>query len=131
SSALLHIDVRPDPGQVFPLWSEAGSFGATSFSASVSNFPNPFAAGREVTRFVYYLTSDARVTLRLATLDGDLVLTSLDRAPRAPGMQEADGWDGRNGAGRTVRNGVYVAELIAEFADGRRERAVRRVAVVR
>ncbi len=131
ASALLHIDVVPEPGLTFPLWTEAGAFGVTSFASSVSNFPNPFAAGRQVTHFAYYLPADARVTLRVATLSGDLVRTAIENAPRGPGMHEGDLWDGVNGVGRVVRNGVYVAELTAEFGDGHRERVLRKVAVVR
>jgi hypothetical protein len=130
-SALLHIDVRPEPGRSFPQWTGAGTFQGMTLASSVSNYPNPFAAGREATRFVYFLRADARVTLRLATLDGDLVRTTLDRAPRPAGLRVDDAWDGKNGGGLTVRNGVYMAELVAEYADGASERVVRKVAVVR
>ncbi len=131
ASALLHIDVRPEVGRSFPQWTGAGTFQGMTLAASVSNFPNPFAAGREATHFVYFLRADARVTLRLVTLDGDLVRTSLDHAPRAAGLRSEDAWDGRNGIGLTVRNGVYVAELVAQYDDGATERVVRKVAVVR
>jgi hypothetical protein len=131
ASALLHIDVRPEAGRAFPEWTQAGSFSGMTLASSISNYPNPFAAGREATRFVYFLRSDARVTLKLVTLAGDLVLTSLDRAPRVAGLRQDDGWDGKNGAGLVVRNGVYLAELVAEYADGGHERVTRKIAVVR
>ena len=44
------------------MWSNASGLTATTLAASYSNFPNPFAAGREATTFVYYLPSSARVT---------------------------------------------------------------------
>lgn len=130
-SALLRIDVRPEAGSAFPLWTAAGTFGAASFASSVSNYPNPFAAGHEATRFVYYLRADARVTLRLVTLQGDLVRVSIDQQARGPGLHSDDAWDGRNGRGAVVRNGVYLAELVAEYADGQRDRVLRKVAVAR
>ena len=130
-SALLQVAVRPEPGQAFPLWTEAGSFASLTLAGSWSNYPNPFAAGREATTFAYWLARPARVSLRIVTLGGESVARVLDAAPRPAGMQSGDRWDGRNGAGLVVRNGVYVAELTAVYADGRTERTIRKVAVVR
>jgi hypothetical protein len=42
-----------------------------------------------------------------------------------------DRWDGRNGAGSIVLNGVYLAELVVQFDDGSSRRLLRKVAVVR
>jgi hypothetical protein len=129
--ALLTVTVRPEGGQSFPLWTEAGHFGATTLRESYSNFPNPFSAGREGTSFVYYLPSDGRVTLRVWTLRGEEVLTIQEGTPRSAGLHQEDGWDGRNTSGGAVLSGVYVAELIVDFENGTRERLLRKVAVVR
>ena len=59
------------------------------------------------------------------------MITLLDGVWRAAGMHQDDRWDGKNGAGRTVRNGVYIAELTVHYDDGSSERALRKVAVVR
>ena len=131
SSGALQISVQPEPGRTFPLWTETGSFAGLSLKDSYSNFPNPFAAGRQVTSFAYYLRADARVTLAILTPDGERVARVLDDAPRAAGMHGDDRWDGRNGAGRVVRNGVYIAELVARYADGSSARELRKLAVVR
>jgi hypothetical protein len=130
-SALLRIQVRPAPGQSFPLWTEAGAFGEARLAASYSNFPNPFAAGRKATTFAYYLEHPARVTLRILTPHSEPVATVLRDAPRSPGMNQTDVWDGRNGSGDVVRNGVYVAELSVAYDNGTSERLLRKVAVVR
>ncbi|HEY2954928.1 MAG TPA: hypothetical protein VGK89_06750 [Candidatus Eisenbacteria bacterium] len=130
-SALLQIQVQPAPGSAFPLWSEAGTFGAQDLEASYSNFPNPFPAGRGATSFAYYLRGPARAWLRLTALDGQTVVTLLEGAHRDAGEHQEDRWDGRNGDGRTVRNGVYVAELLVRYDDGTSARALRKVAVVR
>jgi hypothetical protein len=129
--ALLAVRVVPAGGQFLPFWSEPGHLTDAGLAASYSNFPNPFAAGREATRFVYSLPQEARVTLRLLTARGETVVELLDEAWRGPGLHQDDAWDGRNGRGATVRNGVYVAELVARFADGSVERIRRKVAVVR
>jgi len=131
SSALLQIAVDPAPGKAFPFWTAAGVFGAATLSQSYSNFPNPFAAGRGTTAFAYYLRDAGRVTLRILTPTGEGVATLVADGARPAGMNQTDLWDGRNGQGSVVRNGVYVAELSVNFADGTRDHVRRKVAVVR
>ncbi|MGE5177646.1 MAG: DNRLRE domain-containing protein [Bacteroidota bacterium] len=130
-SALLTVQVTPESGRSFPFWTESGSFTPASLEASWGNFPNPFAAGREATAFVYYLAQQASVTLRIWTPTGERVATLADGVARAPGLHQDDLWDGRNGRGDVVRNGVYVAELSVHYADGSGGRVRRKVAVVR
>jgi hypothetical protein len=131
SAALLGIAVRPAAGQSFPLWTEAASLGAAALEESYSNFPNPFAAGRENTTFAFYLPVPGRVTLRLWTPRGEAVRTLVDHEDRAAGLHQSDRWDGRNGRGLAVLNGVYVAELAVQFADGSERTLRRRIGVLR
>ena len=91
----------------------------------------PFAGGRQSTTFAYYLREAARVTLRIVAANGEGVATLLNDAPRPAGMNQIDLWDGRNGVGRVVRNGAYIAELTVTFDSGSRDRVRRKVAVVR
>ncbi|HXF59233.1 MAG TPA: hypothetical protein VN539_05375, partial [Candidatus Saccharimonadales bacterium] len=128
--ALLQVRVSPAQG-TFPLWTGAGVFGNASLRESYSNFPNPFPAGRGATAFAYYLRDAARVTLRILTPGGDGVATLVDDGARPAGMNQSDLWNGRNGKGSVVRNGVYIAELAVTYADGSRDQARRKVAVVR
>jgi hypothetical protein len=131
AGALFTIAVQPEPGQAFPLWSEAGGFTVADLGGSYANFPNPFAAGREATTIVYYLRGPARVSLHILSARGEEVVTLLDGAQRQAGLHQEDRWDGRNGRGATVYNGVYVAELTARFDDGTSQQVRRKVAVVR
>jgi len=131
SSALLRVQVLPVEGQAFPLWSEPGGFEPVGLSASYKNFPNPFAAGRQWTRFVYYLEAPGRVSLRIMTLHGEGVAALLNGVARGPGLYQNDLWDGRNGRGELVWNGVYAAELLVLYDDGRTEKLLRKVAVLR
>jgi len=89
------------------------------------------AAGREETRFVFYLPMQGSVTLHLWTARGERVRTLLEAASLPAGLYQDETWDGRNGRGETVVNGVYIAELSVDFADGSHERLLRKVAVVR
>jgi hypothetical protein len=125
------IAVLPSGGAQFPLWTETTGFSDRTLAGSYSNYPNPFAAGREPTRFVFYVPSAGRATLRIFTARGEPVTTVLDGVDVAPGLRQSDAWDGRNGRGAVVANGVYVAELIVTAADGSRERVLRKLAVVR
>jgi hypothetical protein len=129
--ALLSVQVGPEAGSVFPFWTEAGSFSGATLAESWSSFPNPFAAGRQAATFVYYLAGPADVTLRIWTATGERVATVLDATPRDAGLHQQDFWDGRNGRGDVVRNGVYLAELIVAYDDGTTQRVRRKVAVVR
>jgi hypothetical protein len=129
--ALLAIRIEPAAGKVFPFWTEAGHFAALDLAASYANFPNPFAAGREETRFVYALQEDGRVTLRVLTVRGETVITLLDQAWRGAGLHQEDAWNGRNGREAVVRNGVYIAELVVRYAGGSEQKVLRKVAVVR
>ena len=131
ASALLQVRIAPAQGRTFPLWTGAGSFGRAALRESYSNFPNPFAAGRGATSFAYYLRTAGRVTLRILTPGGEGVATLVSDEARPAGMNQSDLWDGRNGNGSVVRNGVYIAELAVSYGDGSHERARRKVAVVR
>ncbi len=130
-NGLLQVQVQPEDGQVFPLWTQEGNFSPADLAASYANFPTPFAAGRESTAFVYYLDSPARVTLRIWTARGESVRALLDGSPREAGLHQDTTWDGRNGRGHVVMSGVYLAELQVDYDSGGRERLLRKVAVLR
>ncbi|MCK5618056.1 MAG: hypothetical protein KAJ17_01590, partial [Candidatus Krumholzibacteria bacterium] len=131
ASAALQIDVEPAAGGSFPLWTKAGTFNQRSLAESYSNYPNPFAAGGESTRFVYYLPDDATVSLVIWTTRGERVTTLRESTSRPAGLHQDDVWDGRNGRGSTVVNGVYIAELRVSYRSGGSDRLLRKVAVVR
>ena len=104
---------------------------AATLASSYSNFPNPFAAGRTSTAFTYVLAQDATVTLQIWTATGDKVTTLIPGQSRGAGLHQDDRWNGLNGAGRPVVNGVYLAELMVSYPDGTHERLLRKVAVTR
>jgi hypothetical protein len=131
ASALLTVQVLPENGQSFPMWSAVGGLGATDLAASYSNFPNPFAAGREPTAFAYFLPTAGHVWLRIMTPRGEGVATLVDGTWLPGGQHQSDVWDGRNGHGHVVLDGIYVAELVVRFDDGTAARCLRKVAVVR
>jgi hypothetical protein len=98
-----------------------------------TNYPNPFHPPAEGTTLAWKLDDFAEVTLRLFTSSGDLVLER--RFGRGtpggmPGLNEWV-WDGRNGQGRVVASGGYVALVEAQGTGETQYVIRRRVAVVR
>ncbi|MBN2170014.1 MAG: DUF11 domain-containing protein, partial [Candidatus Krumholzibacteriota bacterium] len=130
-SALLAVNVLAAAGQSFPVWTQPGNFSPARLADSYANFPNPFAAGRESCAIVYYLPCEGRVSLVVRTARGEVVRTLIDGAIQDPGLHQETTWDGRNGRGKVVANGVYLAELRVRFADGAEERLFHKVAVLR
>jgi hypothetical protein len=87
----------------------------SNFEEYVYNYPNPFRAGAQDTRIAYVMDQPGSVSIRIFAIDGSLVyeesIPSGDARAQA-GAQETT-WDGRNGKGEVVRNGVYVCVLNA------------------
>ena len=98
------------------------------FDQYVHNYPNPFRAGRDVTRIAYVLDRPSEVTVRIYTLTGALVWETTIRAgdPGATAGAHEVEWDGRNMRGVVVRNGLYVCQVSAGGRSARFRIAVAR-----
>ena len=94
---------------------------ADDFQTSFKNYPNPFRAGSENTTFAYFLPENARVSMYLYSLTGELV-KSFNFEPGTPGGTGASvnafTWDGKNGYGYVVLNGVYICVVMANLESG-------------
>jgi hypothetical protein len=73
------------------------------------NYPNPFNPKKQQTNIVYISTSSGQANIKIFTLTGRLVRSLTDTA--IVGSNEVS-WDGKNGKGQIVRNGVYVAVIL-------------------
>jgi hypothetical protein len=92
---------------------ESGPVRVVESALEAYNAPNPFHVGREVTAIHYRLEAAALVQVRIYTLQGGLVWeASRHEAATGPELGSLI-WDGRNGAGQSVRNGVYVCRVSA------------------
>ena len=111
-------------GAGFPLRTNLTHVLGSDVESAFTNYPNPFAAGRESTRITYYLKGTSRVTLKLFTLWGAPVITLIDNATMSPGLHQTTAWNGRNGEGDVVANGVYY--LVLEINGGGGDRTLRR-----
>jgi hypothetical protein len=99
----------------------------------VTNYPNPFHPPSEPTILAYKLDDLASVTIRIFTQSGELVKrVQIDRG--APGGMAGLNqfiWDGRNGSGKVVSSGGYLA-LIEAQGTGETLHVIRRkIAVIR
>jgi hypothetical protein len=118
-------------GARFPLATNWAHVLGSSLETAYTNYPNPFAAGREHTTITYYLQARSRVTLKLYTLWGAPVATLIDNRSQNAGLYQNVTWDGRNGDGHVVNNGVYFLVLEIREDGGRFTSLKRKVGVVR
>ena len=80
------------------------------------NYPNPFNPRSQSTRIAFYNSVDnGIVSIRIYTLTGRLVRDLSLKTAQLQGSIEVE-WNGKNGKGRVVRNGVYVA--VISLSDG-------------
>jgi hypothetical protein len=94
----------------FPMGTGLMVLSAADLAKTYGNYPNPFHAGMENTTIEFYLNSASTVTLDLYDVMGSKVITLLKNQSIQPGLQRVS-WDGRNGFGSLVLNGVYYAQL--------------------
>lgn len=104
------------------------------------NYPNPFnpTVNNQKTSINYYLTSESTVEIRIYNAFGRTVLSK----DISPGQGTGDFayatiaggayfyWDGKNGEGRLVGNGIYLLKVKASNSGGTQE-FKRRVGVVK
>ncbi|MEW6097461.1 MAG: hypothetical protein AB1567_13220 [bacterium] len=128
------IDTWNNPvsvGGFFPIRSESATIFNPALENSFTNYPNPFAAGKESTTIAYYLPEDGYVTIKIYTVIGDLVITLLDSNFKSKGMHHEERWDGRNGTGEIVLNGVYFCQIKVNYITGASDKKIRKIAVIR
>jgi len=88
----------------------------------ITNYPNPFSPNRETTKIRYKLGADAdEVKIRIYDITGSLV-TEFDGTTNGElssiwSKYNDIEWDGRNGRGDLVMNGIYPYEVIARLGD--------------
>ncbi|MBU0985129.1 MAG: hypothetical protein KKA42_14740 [candidate division Zixibacteria bacterium] len=94
---------------------------------NVYAYPNPFNPDGGVVTMRYSLEKAADVTIKIYDAGGNLVRTVFDGRPQEAVTEQSVEWDGLNGDGTIVANGVYFF-VIETSAD---ERAVGKTAVLR
>ena len=90
--------------------------GGKLINENIYNYPNPFS-----------LEKSGKVTIKIFDAGGNLVKTLLDNSQQSAGTEQAIPWDGKNGDGTIVANGVYFFTI----ESSQDERAVGKIAVLR
>jgi hypothetical protein len=112
------VAVLPDGGTAFPYSSGKTAILGGSVEDGFTNYPNPFAASIERTRITFFMSDAGAVSLRIYTVMGRLVKTLIDNESRSAGLHQDVYWDGRNGIGEPVLNGVYYLVLETRINGG-------------
>ncbi|MEA2082046.1 MAG: DUF4082 domain-containing protein [Elusimicrobiota bacterium] len=96
------------------------SYAAPAAAAGdVKNYPNPFNPLKEDTEIECVLTEDSVLEFEIYSPYGDLVISFTAQGQGSPtGVTNIVTWDGRNGKGAVVANGVYILNLTAHLSSG-------------
>lgn len=118
-------------GQPFQYTSSVFTTAAgAGLAASLVAFPNPFSPPAQKIQIAYRLSAASEVNLKIYTLIGGLVVEkdfASGSAGGSLGVNQVE-WDGTNGRGEPVKNGVYLV-VISSKATG--ETVKQKLAVVR
>lgn len=98
-----------------------------SFDTSLRNYPNPFPVA-DGTTIAFYSHGGGRVSVDIFTGLGVPVKT-ITQTIDGPGLVEIF-WQGRNGDGKNVISGVYLASIVVTYNDGKRDHAIHKIAVL-
>ena len=118
---LLKADGRPFEYTSSVFTTTAG----VGLAASLVTYPNPFSPPGEKIQMAYRLSAASEVDLKIYTLTGELVMEKTYAGGSGANQIE---WDGTNGRGEPVKNGVYIA-VIRSRATG--ETVKQKLAVVK
>jgi len=94
---------------------------------NIYNYPNPFNPDNETTTLRYSLDKNAKVTIKIYDAGSNLVRIVFEDIQQIAAEEQSVIWDGKNGDGDIVANGVYF--FVIETSEA--ERAVGKIAVLR
>ena len=109
-------------------------FAMAGLIGEYSNYPNPFKAGKEETTIIYDLEEDAKVTISIYDLLGQLVRRiEIPKGTPEKGERGTNrvSWNGKNERGRVVANGGYYCVVEADTETGKHMKKVRKIMVIK
>jgi hypothetical protein len=124
-------DAANNPSMVEVSFEMVGADGAPELRLTdVLNYPNPFKHG---TRFTFYLTEAAEVTIKIYTVAGRLVKVIPGVAGEATFNwdQMELFWDGRDERGDLLSNGVYIYKVLADAGGDRKAEETSKLIIMR
>ncbi|MFH1259444.1 MAG: DUF2341 domain-containing protein [Elusimicrobiota bacterium] len=133
-SGTYYYRVRAENGAgVWSEWSEMGSPTIVGelpekVLSEVSNYPNPFDSRKTSTKINYTLNQKCQVKITIYDLLGYLVREV--SVEGNPGGANSFDWDGTDNSGRKVSQGMYLAVIEAEGADGAKSKITHKIGVI-
>lgn len=119
------------------IYSSGGSFriiqnqtpgtGGKLNNENIYNYPNPFNPDNETTTLRYSMNKNAKVTIKIYDAGSNLVRILFEDIQQNAAEEQSVTWDGKNGDGDIVANGVYF--FVIETSEA--ERAVGKIAILR
>ncbi|MBN2365622.1 MAG: T9SS C-terminal target domain-containing protein [Calditrichaeota bacterium] len=106
---------------------ESPPTGGKLSSDNIYNYPNPFNPERETTTLRYSLEKSGNVSVKIFDSGGNLVKILMEDVSQSASVEQSVIWDGKNGEGELVANGVYFFRI----ETSQDERAVGKIAVLR
>jgi len=109
-------------------------FVAGALVENYSNYPNPFKAGKQETTIIYDLEEDAKVTISIYDLLGELVRRiEIPKGTPEKGERGTNrvSWNGKNERGRVVANGGYYCVMEADTETGKHMKKTRKIMVIK
>lgn len=134
---VIDIDVRTPSGDSVDVLTAPAGLSSPDLKASFGNYPNPFDPINGSCQFSYYLSRKSDISLKIYTLTGQPVWGREykgDDEHCLAGNHSGSStyppivWNGRNGNGHVVNNGIYIA-VFDVHATGQQART--KVAVVK
>jgi hypothetical protein len=106
---------------------------AKIFGESFLLYPNPFDPNGGRVYIKFFMEMDGHVDIKVYTVSGRIVKTIKEgEYLSGPHLYEREfTWDGRNGYGEIVVNGIYVIKVIRAYTDGSRETRIEKIGVLR
>ncbi|MCI0693166.1 hypothetical protein L0337_14325 [candidate division KSB1 bacterium] len=115
---IIFLDERGNNLDAAQVTSQKRVINTANFEKSFYNYPNPFSPNRDIakngkpgTTFYYSSSQSVDIELRIYTLLGELVYERSFKANDPEGRSNYLSWNGYNGNGDPVLNGVYIAIL--------------------
>jgi len=104
--------LKPD-GRPFEYSSVFTTAAGVGLAASLVTYPNPFSPPSEKIQIAYRLSAASEVELKIYTLTGELVMGKTYSGGSNGGLAGVNQieWDGCNGRGEQVKNGVYISVI--------------------
>ncbi len=125
--------VTPIQGDFFGnMKSSLVSIQAPNMEQSYHVFPNPVNPQQSPAHIEYYIENNSEVTIKIFTVNGDLVKIVADKALKPVGLHFEDIWNAVNETGHNVLSGIYLCVIeVNDKITGKTTKLIKKLAVLR